>query len=202
MGQALNAIFNPGKGPKGRNLGNGAGDDLARGIALLHRRPGVYLGAFDRQGNFLFVLVNAENLDLDLLPHVQNLAGVIDTAPGQLADMHQSVSASQVDKGSEFGEIADHAPPDFAGLQPVEQFFAPTLPPFLRSQSLREDQTVACPVDLNDLEREFFVLHALEFGRRFLVLSPGGDFFAFEIEDLGDRYEPANASNIDDQATF
>src|SRR5712692_6216601 len=97
---------------------------------------------------------------------------MIDAAPGQLTDMHQSIRTSQVDKGAKIGEVTDHTAPYFARFQLIEQFFAAALSPFLDGQPLRKDQAVTRPIDLNDFELQFFVFHTLEFGRRLLVLAP------------------------------
>ena len=61
---------------------------------------------------------------------------MIDTAPGELADVDQPVCASQVNKGAKVGKIAHHATADFAWFQLIEQFFAPPLSPFLCGKPL------------------------------------------------------------------
>src|SRR5690348_17598762 len=43
------------------------------------------------------------------LANFQDLAGMVDPAPGELADMHQAVGAAQVDKRAEVGKVA-HRP--------------------------------------------------------------------------------------------
>src|SRR5215472_14034884 len=105
MNETLDAILNTGKGSKGRNLGDGPGDNPARGIALFHRCPRVNFSALDGQGDFLFVFIDAEDLDFHLLADLEHLTGMIDTAPGQLTEMHQSLRTSQVDKSAKVGEI-------------------------------------------------------------------------------------------------
>src|SRR5581483_160101 len=77
-----------------------------------------------------------------------------------------------------------------------------SLTPFLDSQSLREDQAITRPVDLDDFELKFFVFDALELRRRLLVLAAGSHFFALEVENLGDGYKAANTRYIDNQTTF
>src|SRR5271167_3001352 len=184
MDESLDTIFDTCKGTKWRDLGNCACNDLAGCIALLHRRPGIDPSALDGQSNLLLVFVNTQNLYLDFLADVQHLAGMIDATPCQLADMHQSVCPSQIDKGAKIGEVTDHAMPDFAGFQLIKEFFTAALTPLLHSQSLRENQAVARAVDLDDLEGEFFVLHALQLCCRLLAFAARGNFFALEVEDL------------------
>src|SRR5947209_19763056 len=107
--------------------------------------------------------------------------------------MDQSICAAQVDKGTEIGEIAHDATSYFTRPQLVEEFFASSLSPFLDREALGKDQAVACAVDLDNLELQFLVLHALKFGCSFLVIATGGHFLALEVENLRDRHEAANA---------
>ena len=172
MDQPFNAILDACEGAKGGNLGDDTGDDLTGGVALLDRRPGINLCTFDRESDFLFLFVNAENLDFDLLADVQDFAGMIDATPGELADMDQSVCPSQVNEGAEIRQVTDDTFAHLAGFEFIEQFFAATLAPFLDSESLGEDQAIARPVDLDNFELQFFVFHALQFGCSFLVFSP------------------------------
>ena len=200
MDEPLNAILDAGKSPKGGNLGDDAGDDLTRGIALLYRCPGIHLGPLDGEGDLLLFFIDAEHLHFDMLTDMQDFTGMIDATPGQLADMHQSICASQVDKGAKIGKVADDAMADFARLQLVEQLFTATLAPFLDGQPLGKDQAIACPVDLDDFELQFFVFHALQFGRRLLVLPTGSHFFTLEVEYLGNGNKTPDTGHIDNQA--
>src|SRR5215469_3855675 len=140
MNEALDAILNTSESAKGRDLGDGPGDNLARGIALFDGCPRVNLSALDGQGDFLFVFIDTEDLDFHLLADLEHLAGMIDAAPGQLTDVHQSICPSQVDKSAKVGEIADDATAYLAGFQLIEEFLAPALPPFLLGQALGENQ--------------------------------------------------------------
>src|SRR5215469_3208041 len=140
MNEALDAILNTSESAKGRDLGDGPGDDLARCVALFDGCPRVNLSALDGQGDFLFVFIDAEDLDFHLLADLEHLTGMIDAAPGQLTDVHQAVCASQVDKGAKVSEVADDATAYLARFQLIEEFLAPPLSPFLLGQALRENQ--------------------------------------------------------------
>src|SRR5579859_1990066 len=184
MNKSLDAILYARKGSEGCNLGDGAGDDLTWSVALFNGCPGINFCAFDRKGNFLFLFINAQNLHFHLLADVQHLTGMIDTTPSELANMHQSVGTAQVHKGTKVCQIADNTFTDFAGLKFVEQLFAATLAPFLDGQTLGEDQAIARPINLDNLELKLFVFHALKFRCRLLALATRGNLFTFEVEDL------------------
>src|SRR5947199_8111824 len=83
MDKSFDAILNACEGTERCNLCNGACDDLTRCITLLHSRPGVNLCTFDRERDFLFVFVDAKNLDFYFLTDMENFAGMIDAAPGE-----------------------------------------------------------------------------------------------------------------------
>src|SRR5438876_12379647 len=116
MDKFFNVIFNTGEGSKRCYFCDRICDYLIGCVVLLYSCPGIDLGAFDRQGDFLLLLIDAKNLDFHLLADLEHFTGVIDTAPGELADMYQSVCSSQVNKGAKVGEVADHTAADFARL--------------------------------------------------------------------------------------
>src|SRR6266567_5818609 len=124
MDQTLNAIFDSCEGPKRRDFGNDARHHLTRSIALFDGVPRVNLSPFDRERDLLLLFIDAQNLNLDLLANMQDLAGVTDVAPCQLTDMNQSVGSSQIHEGSEIGEAANYTLTYFAGFEFCEQFFA------------------------------------------------------------------------------
>jgi len=70
MNQAFYTIFDASECTKGSNLGHGTSHQLANCVALIHRSPGINLGAFDRKSDLLFIFIDAEYLDLDLLADV------------------------------------------------------------------------------------------------------------------------------------
>ena len=63
--------------------------------------------------------------------------------PGQFRQVHEAVSAAQVDEGAEAAESADAAFEHQAGLELVDQLFLAVLAVLARRRPLREDQAVA-----------------------------------------------------------
>src|SRR6266487_4055453 len=55
--------------------------------------------------------------------------------PCQLADMHQSIGASQINKCTKVREIADDTPAHFSRLEFIKQLFASPLAPLLDGQA-------------------------------------------------------------------
>src|SRR5947209_13943910 len=109
---------------------------------------------------------------------------MVDAAPGELADVDETISTSQVHKGPKVRQIAHHTTAHFAGLQLIEQLLTPPLTPFLDSQALRENQSIACAIDLNDLELQHLIFHRLQLGRCLLILATCRNLFPPEVHDL------------------
>src|SRR5579875_1792034 len=151
MDKTLDAILDTRKSPKRSDLGHDASDDLSDRIALFDGCPGINLGALDGERDLFLFLIYAQYLHFDLLANMQHFAGMVDAAPGQLTDMHQSVGPAEVNKSPEVGKVANYTFAHLAGFQFIEQFLAATLTPLLHGQTLGEDEAVACPIDLNDL---------------------------------------------------
>src|SRR5215469_14697440 len=113
MDQTLYSVLDPGKGAKWCDLSDGSSDQLADLIALLHGGPWIDLGTLDGESDLLLLFVHRQNLDLDLLTDLENFARVVDSAPGELTDVDQSIGSTQIHEGAKVGEVADHT---FANL--------------------------------------------------------------------------------------
>ncbi len=114
--------------------------------------PGLGLGPLDREGDLLFLGVDAENVDLDLLPDLEHFAWVPHAAPGELGEVNESVRAADVDERAEVADRGDATLADLALLQLPDQSLLHHIAPLLNSLALRKNQTVAVAVDLDDLE--------------------------------------------------
>src|SRR5690606_9549851 len=113
--------------------------------------PRVLLRRLERQRDALAVEVDLENLDGDLLAHLDDLAGVVDVLPGQLRDVHEAVHAAQVDERTEVDDRRDLALADLALVQVVEEVRARLGLRLLEQRAAAEDDVVAVLVELEDL---------------------------------------------------
>jgi hypothetical protein len=119
----------------------GAGEDL----------PRVLLRRLQRQRDALAVEVDLEDLDGDLLAHLDDLGGVLDVLPGQLGDVHEAVHAAEVDERTEVDDRRDDALADLALVQVVEERGARLGLRLLEQGAAREHDVVAVLVELEDL---------------------------------------------------
>src|SRR5262249_28592458 len=83
-------------------VANDAGDNGVGWVAFGDLVPGVGLDLLHAQRDFLFLLVDVQDLDLDLVAYLHQFVGVVDPfGPGHLRDMHQALDAwLQLDEGT------------------------------------------------------------------------------------------------------
>src|SRR5574341_260582 len=85
---------------------------------LFHARfPGIIGQRADREPDAFLLTVNVDDLDLDLLPHLQHLARMLHAIPRKLGEMNQAVGAIDVDEGPKIGEAGHAARVDLADFQ-------------------------------------------------------------------------------------
>src|SRR3982751_6695678 len=86
----------------------GLGAFGADGLTLL-----LFLGphrALEREADLALVAVDAEDLDVDLLPDLDDVLGLLDLLVGDLADVQQAFEAGlELDEHSEVGDLCHEA---------------------------------------------------------------------------------------------
>src|SRR5205085_12428919 len=95
--------------------------------------------------------IDLEDLDGDLLAHLDDLAGVLDVLPRELGDVHEAVHAAQVDEGAEVDDRGHDALADLALLEVVEEGRARLALRLLEQRTAAQHDVVAVLVELEDL---------------------------------------------------
>lgn len=149
--QALDAVVHPDEGTERHQLGDLTRHDLLDGVGAGELTPRVLLGRLQRQRDPLTVQVDVQDLDLDLLAHLDDLGRVVDVLPGQLGDVHQAVHAAQVDEGAEVDDRGDDALADLPLLELVEELGAHLGLRLLQPGPAGQHHVVAVLVQLDDL---------------------------------------------------
>jgi hypothetical protein len=201
--QALEPVADADEGAEVHELRDGAIDDVPdvevgdRGV------PRVRLQAADRQADATALVVDVDDLGLDLLTDLVAGFGVVDLVPRELALVHETVDATEVDEHAERRDRTDGALDGLAHLEAAEQLVALLAALLVEGHLLRKDQAVRLAIDLEDLEPELAADERLELlgdllrgVARLVVLRS-----AREVDDLADRHEPADPA-VDDQATL
>ncbi len=113
--------------------------------------PRVFLSGLERQRDPLTVHVDVENLDGDLVAHLNNLGRVIDVLPGQLGHVNQAVNPSEIDERAEVDDRGHDTLADGTLGELVEEFRANFALGLLEPRATREHHVVAVAVQLDDL---------------------------------------------------
>src|SRR5690606_22435713 len=160
--QALDALLDTDERAERHQLGDLARHDLADLVGAGELLPRVFLRRLQRQRDALPVEVDVEHLDGDLLPHLDDLARVVDVLPGELGDVHQAVDATEVDERTEVDDRGNDALADLALLQLVEEVLPNLRLGLLEPGAAGQHHVVAVLVQLDDLRLELLADVRLE----------------------------------------
>ena len=143
-----------------------ARESLAQRVAQGRVDPGIGLDLLETQGNALALRVEFKDLDFDLITHVEELAGVIDAAPGHVGDMEQAVDAAEIDEGAVIRQVLDDPIEDLLGGQGGKRRFAHLLALGLEQRAPGENNIAPSLVELDDPEMHPIANHAIEVPHR------------------------------------
>ena len=116
----------------------------------------------EAEGNALFVLVELEDLDLNMVANINEIAGMGQAAPAHIGDMKESVDAAHVNESAVVGEVLNAAGEDRTLFQMLKRLGA-LLGDFLFEELLaRDDNVAALLVQLDDADFDLGTLHAVE----------------------------------------
>src|SRR5215475_6434548 len=89
--------------------------------ALDRRRPRVGDQLLVAQADALFVAVELEHLDLNVLADLEEFVRVLDAAPGHVGYVEQAVQTAEVDERAVFGDVLDLSLDDDALFEVLER---------------------------------------------------------------------------------
>ena len=146
------------------------------------------------QRNAPLLGIDLEHLGFDLLAHREHVGGLVDAAPGDLADMQQAVHAADVDEGAVVGQAADRAAHGFAFADlGVAAFFHAAL--FFFGEGAAVDHYIFVGhIELDDAAADFLSDQLFHFGRVAYAAARGRHEGAHPnihaeaaLDDAGDR---------------
>ena len=115
MNQALNALFQLHKGAVRHDIDHPALDTGVLGIFDVDSVPGIPLFLLEAQGNPLTLAVDFQNHHFDLFTDFDHFARMRNAAPAHVGDVQQAIHPVEVHKGTELGDVLDHATTDLLG---------------------------------------------------------------------------------------
>ena len=128
--------------------------------------PGIGLELLVAQADPLGLAVELEDLDLDLVADVQDLARMVDPAPGHVGDVEQAVQAAQVHEGAVLRDVLHGAHEDlalFEGLQGLGLLLGVL---FLEDRLAGQHDVAPLLVDLDDPHAELLAPQGVEVPHR------------------------------------
>src|SRR6476646_1565243 len=88
-----------------RDRKNAAMDVCADGITLSGIEPGIGGELLEAERDSLLILVELENLYLDLVADVDQIAGMSEASPAHVGFVEQAVDATEIDERAVVGEV-------------------------------------------------------------------------------------------------
>ena len=171
MNQAIDARDNSCERTEGGHANHGDIRNRADRILALEDLPRVVLCTLVAQGNLALLAVQTFDVYLYGVAHIDDLARMLNSAPGQLGDMDHSVDAAQVHKRTISGEGLHNTGVLLADLCGLPELVRQSLALVLEDGTNGTDRTAAVAVDLDDAEADFLlqqILQRIVAGRRCL----------------------------------
>src|SRR5690606_4363040 len=133
--------------------------------------------------------IELEDLDVDFVADVDDFARVLDTFPGHVGNVQQTIDTAQIDECAVIGEVLDHAFDGHAFLQRTQQLLAFGTVGFFKHGATGNHDVVAFLVEFDDFELELFAFQVQRIPHRAHV-------------DQRTRQERADAVDVDGEAAF
>ena len=119
--------------------------------------PGVRSELLETEGDAALGLVEVENDDVDLLVELDNLFGVVDTAPAEVGDVDEAIHAAEVDEHTVAGDVLDHAFQHLTLLEVADNLGLLSLDLVLDESLVADNDVLVLMVDFDDLELHLLV---------------------------------------------
>src|SRR5215510_13604289 len=78
-------------------------------IAVLRIQPWIRRELFESERNSLLLFVELQNLHLDLIADIHEIARMREPSPGHIGDVQQSVNPAHINESAIFGEVLHHS---------------------------------------------------------------------------------------------
>src|SRR5258708_22934444 len=141
----------------------------ANGVAFRSVEPRVGRELLKAQRNAQLFRIKFEDLDLDLVAHVDEVARMRQPAPGHVGYVEQTVNAAQVNKSSVVGEVLHRPGHDGVFLQRFECLGALAGVFFFQNRFARNHNVAALLVQLDHADFNLLALQHVEVADRMYV---------------------------------
>src|SRR5579859_6108501 len=181
--QAFNALFQLDESAVIGHAQNAAFHARANGIALRSVKPGIGRELLKAERDAQLFRIILQDLYLDLIAHVDQVARMRKPAPGHVSDMQQAVNAAQINESAVVGEVLDRSGHDGALGQVLQRFAALGSDFFIQDGLARNHDVAALLVQLDDADVNLVALQRLQIPHRVHVhLRTGHEGFHADID--------------------
>ncbi len=150
--QPFQAVIKCDKGTKVHHVGDGALDELPFVVARGSVVPGIRQQTLAAERDTIGLTVQRQHVHFDFFADLEHVTRVIDAVPSQLADVDQTVRATQINKRAEVAQAGNGAGYHIAFAQLSQQTGFLLGTPFTLGLALAEDQAAAVLFDLDHLD--------------------------------------------------
>src|SRR4029077_6557784 len=134
------------------DVGDGALEPRADRVFGSNALPRIGFELLDAEADALGLGIDADDLHLDAVADIHDLARMGDTPPFHVGDVQQAVDAAEIDKGAVVGDVLDHALDDLTLFQPRHDLAALLGARLFEHGAARHDDVAAAAIHLQDLE--------------------------------------------------
>ena len=109
MNESFDAFLKLDKRAVGQDVDDDAVNAGTDRVLLFDARPRRRSHLLETERNLLFLIVDAENDDVEFLIDLDDFARIVDASPAHVRDMKETVDAAKVDERAEIGDVLDRA---------------------------------------------------------------------------------------------
>src|SRR4249919_497309 len=150
--QSLNAGLKLDEGAIVGDVGDGALEPRADRIFGGNALPRIGFELLDAEADALGLGIDADDLHLDAVADIHDLARMGDTPPCHVGDVQQAVDAAEIDEGAVVCDVLDHALDDLTLFQPRHDLAALLGARRFEHGAAGYDDVAAAAVHFQDLE--------------------------------------------------
>ncbi len=152
MDQAFDARLEFDEGTVVGDVRHAAMEASTNRVSRLDALPGIFLQLLHPERDAVGVVIDLDDLHLHCLADVQHFAWMIDTAPGDVGHMQQTIDTAEIDERAVIGDILDDAVDDLTLFKVGDDLVALLGAALFEDRAARDDDVAAAPIHRQDLE--------------------------------------------------
>src|SRR5690606_11648383 len=156
VNQTFNAFLQFGKAAVVSQVGNARLHAAAFRVTVGDFNPRIGAQLLETTANTIANAIELQNLHQDLVAHFHDFARMLDTLPGHVGNVQQTVDTAQIHERTVVGEVLDDTFDFHSLLQFFQQRFALCTVFCFQNGTTGNDNVVALGVELDDFEFQLF----------------------------------------------